>query len=560
LLTSTNLKCWGFGYFGQLGRGATTDIGDDPSEMGDALPLLDFDGVTPTVTNTPTATNTPSITNTPSKTYTRSKTPTRSKTKTKTRTPTKSKTPTRTPVGYVSRVSTLDSGAYHTCAILASSVVKCWGANDSGQLGLGDTAIRGDASGDMGNALPVVNLGTDVIPLSIYAGLTHTCVVTTAHRVKCWGSNTYGELGLGDITNRGGLTSQMGDNLPYVDLGPYRTATALALGNEYTCALLDNATVTCWGSNQYGQLGIGSTDTIGDISTEMGEALLPVDIGTDRRVVSIVSQMAGMCALLDDATIKCWGNNMNGTLGIGTTTNRGNGVGLMGDNLPAVAFSSSLTPVELAGAIGATCARFEDATVRCWGLNAMGLLGTGDTANRGDDAGEVAALTAIDLGSGHSAKHIFGSNGMNFCALLDDDSLKCWGNNADANLGIGMGATDTDWGNATGEMGDHLPTVDLGNGVSVRTLSNGFGFRCAIMKVSTAVKCWGMNYLGQLGLETTYAAWGEYPDATMGDFLPYVRLGSIIPSTVTPTPTKTKTPTKTLSPSRTKSPTRTPTP
>jgi alpha-tubulin suppressor-like RCC1 family protein len=115
-------------------------------------------------------------------------------------------------------------------------------------------------------------------------------------------------------------------------------------------------------------------------------------------------------------------------------------------------------------------------------------------------------------------------------------------------------------------MGDFLPTVDLGTGVTVTSVSTGAAFRCAILKTSTAVKCWGRNTNGQLGLESTYAGWGEYPDATMGDFLPYVRLGSIIPSTSTPTPTKTltpsrtKSPTKTLSPTRTATQTRTPTP
>jgi alpha-tubulin suppressor-like RCC1 family protein len=245
----------------------------------------------------------------------------------------------------------------------------------------------------------------------------------------------------------------------------------------------------------------------------------------------------------------------------------------MGDNLPVVPFSADLTPVELAGGTGATCARFDDGTVRCWGLNLFGELGTGDALDRGDSPGEIAALAAIDLGSGHTAKRIFGENGFSFCALLDDDSLKCWGDNSDANLGIGISTIDTLWGNATGEMGDNLPAIDLGTGVNVSTLSIGEGFRCAIMKSSTAVKCWGKNNYGQLGIESTYAAWGEYPDATMGDFLPYIRLGSIIPSTLTPTKTATqtltltpsltktltKTPTKTLTKTRTKTSTKTPT-
>jgi alpha-tubulin suppressor-like RCC1 family protein len=365
----------------------------------------------------------------------------------------------------------------------------------------------------------------------------------------------------------------MADNLSYVDLGTDRTAVSLSLGELFSCALLDNATVVCWGRNDTGQLGNGSTDNIGDAPGEMGDSLVPVDVGTDHTVVSMVNHQYGICALLDNASIKCWGLNSVGQLGIGDTVNRGDGVGLMGDNLPVVPFSADLTPVELAGGTGATCARFDDGSVRCWGLNLFGALGTGDALDRGDSPGEIAALAAIDLGSGHTAKRIFGENGFTFCALLDDDSLKCWGDNTDANLGIGISITDTLWGNATGEMGDNLPAIDLGTGVYVSTLSIGEGFRCAIMKSSTAVKCWGKNNYGQLGIESTYAAWGEYPDATMGDFLPYIRLGSIIPSTLTPTKTATqtltltpsltktltKTPTKTLTKTRTKTSTKTPT-
>jgi alpha-tubulin suppressor-like RCC1 family protein len=614
LLTSTNLKCWGGGFLGQLGRGSTLNYGSNSADMGDALPLVDFDGVTPTVTSSPAVTSTPAIatpppitsspiatsspaitstpiatntpvdtdtptptdtatpthtpsatsspiaTSSPTKTLTRSRTPTRSKTKTKTRTPTKSKTPTRTPVGYVSRVVAVASGHSHSCAILASSVVKCWGRNDYGQLGLGDTSDRGDGSGEMANALPAVDMGTGVLASKMYAGSSHSCVLTTTNRVKCWGNNSEGQLGLGDSDHRGDGSSEMGDTLPYVDLGTGRTATALALGEGSTCALLDNATLVCWGFNMFGQLGIGSADTIGDLASEMGNALVPVDVGTGRTVKSISARALGYCALLDDDSIKCWGNNWDGQLGVGDTDHRGDETGEMGDNLTRVPFSTTLTPVELASVAYATCARFDDGTVRCWGSNVYGQLGTGDALNRGDSTGEVAALTAIDLGSGHTAKSIHGGLSYSFCAILDDDSLKCWGNNADANLGIGVGATDTNWGNATGEMGDTLPAIDLGTNVTIGAVSIGNAFRCAIVKPSTALKCWGANAYGQLGLGTTEASWGEYPDASMGDFLPYVRLGSIIPSTSTPTPTKSKTPTKTLSPSRTKSPTKTFTP
>ncbi len=582
LLTSTNVKCFGHTNNGKLGDGSGINWGNG-GFTGETIPIVDLDGIvatptstytatetntatitstvtetgTPTNTSTDTATPTATVYSTVTRTLTRSKTPTRSKTKTKTRTPTKSKTPTRTPVGYVSRVQLIASGAVHTCALLASSVVKCWGLNDNGQLGAGNTATRGDAVGEMANALPSVDLGTGVIAKKIYAGSSHTCVLTTTNQVKCWGQNDAGQLGIGDADNRGDAFGEMGDALPFVNLGSGMTATELTIGSRITCALLTTGSVVCWGTNDNGQLGIGSTDTIGDNSGEMGDALVAVDLGTGRTALSVVASAYSVCAILDNATIKCWGENNAGQLGLGDTASRGDNSSEMGDYLLALPFAADLTPVELATSSYNVCARFDNGTIRCWGRGDNADLGNGDSSIQGNDTGELAALTAIDLGSGHTAKRVFGSAYSGFCVILDDDALKCWGSNSDANLGIGISSGDTKWGNAAGEMGDSLPTIDLGTGVTVTTLSAGSLFRCAILKYSTAVKCWGLNDAGQLGHESTYAAWGEYPDATMGDYLPILRLGAIVPSTVTPTPTKTKTYTRTLSPSRTKSPTKT---
>jgi alpha-tubulin suppressor-like RCC1 family protein len=416
---------------------------------------------------------------------------------------------------------------------------------------------RGDNTGEMANALVRVDLGTGVLVKKMYAGTAHTCVLTTTNQVKCWGANGSGQLGLGDTNNRGDTSGEMGSALPFVELGTASTVTDLSLGDGFSCALYDSRAMTCWGTNGWGQLGIGTGSTVGAAADQMGAALVPVDLGTGRTAVSIAARANGVCAILDDASIKCWGDNRAGQIGLGDTTTRGNNVGEMGDILLALPFAAYLTPIELATGAYTTCARFDDGTVRCWGRNDYADLGTGDSGNRGDDAGEVAALLPINFGSGHTVKRIFGGKYSEFCALLDDDTLKCWGNNANANLGIGFGTGDSKWGNAADEMGDNLPIVNLGSGVTVSAVSGGSTFRCAILQYSTSIKCWGANDVGQLGLESTYAAWGEYPDASMGNFLPYVRLGSIIPSTVTPTPTKTKTPTKTLSPSRTKSPTKT---
>jgi alpha-tubulin suppressor-like RCC1 family protein len=214
LLVSTNIKCFGHANNGKLGDGSGIRWGSDISTLGDAIPIVDLEDAVSTPTASPTESDTPTatasltatasstVTKTPSKTYTRSKTPTRTKTKTKTRTPTKSKTPKLTPVGYVSRVQLIASGVRHSCALLANTTVKCWGYNASGELGIGDTTTRGDTVGEMGNGLATVNLGTGVYVKKMYAGGSHTCVLTTTNQIKCWGNNVYGQLGLGDNISR----------------------------------------------------------------------------------------------------------------------------------------------------------------------------------------------------------------------------------------------------------------------------------------------------------------------------------------------------------------------
>ena len=91
--------------------------------------------------------------------------------------------------------------------------------------------------------------------------------------IKCWGYNASGQLGLGDANNRGVGSNEMGDNLPSIDLGSGKTARAISAGDSHTCAVLDNASLKCWGKNDSGQLGLGNTSTLGDASGEMGDNL-----------------------------------------------------------------------------------------------------------------------------------------------------------------------------------------------------------------------------------------------------------------------------------------------
>ena len=227
-------------------------------------------------------------------------------------------------------------GYEYTCASISGETVKCWGRNDSGQLGLGDIAPRGDEPGEMGDALPAVDLGTGRTATAITAGYRHTCALLDDGSVKCWGWNG-GWLGLEDNLDRGDGPGEMGDALPAVDLGAGRTATAISAGERHTCALLDDGSVKCWGGNTYGQLAHDGVNNIGDNAGEMGDDLPPIDLGTGRTATAVTTGAHHTCASLDDGATKCWGINVNGTLGQGDTVNRGSHAYDRGDDLDPIA-------------------------------------------------------------------------------------------------------------------------------------------------------------------------------------------------------------------------------
>src|SRR3569832_1834009 len=113
------------------------------------------------------------------------------------------------------------------------------GVNNVGQLGLGDTATRGDEPGEMGDALPAVQLGLGRTAIAIAAGYSSTCALLDNGLIKCWGWNNFGQLGLRDTSMRGSAPNQMGDLLASVDLGVGRVAVDVAAGGSYSCSLLD---------------------------------------------------------------------------------------------------------------------------------------------------------------------------------------------------------------------------------------------------------------------------------------------------------------------------------
>jgi len=412
------------------------------------------------------------------------------------------------------------TGGHHTCAILDGGSVKCWGLNANGELGYGDTTSRGDNASEMGDNLTTVDLGTGRTALALTSGRDHTCALLDNHTVKCWGLNEIGELGYGDTVNRGDDASEMGDNLPTVDLGTGRTAKAINAGMWHTCAILDNDTVKCWGKNDHGELGLGDASHRGDNASEMGDNLSTVDLGSGRTAKALSSAGVHTCVLLDNDSIKCWGYSGNGDLGLGDTNNRGDNASEMGDSLPAVDLGIGRTAKAVSSGGGGTCAILDNDTVKCWGYSAIGQLGYGDTNNRGDAGGEMGDnLPAVDLGTGRTASAIWYGD-LHVCALLDNGSVKCWGWNSAGQLGLG----DTDnRGDGLAEMGDNLGNVPLGTGRTALAVTAGYDHSCALLDNDT-VKCWGNNADGELGYGD--ASWRGDGAGEMGDNLPAVDLGT----------------------------------
>lgn len=159
--------------------------------------------------------------------------------------------------------------------------------------------------------------------------------------MKCWGGANHGQLGQGNTTSLGNLPQQMGNNLPIVNMGANRSAPEISAGAEHTCARLDDGRTKCWGNNASGQLGIGDANDRGDGLNEMGDLLPAVNLGTDTsgvplHAMELVTGYAHNCARLDNNAIKCWGANSSGQLGAGDTVARGSLASEMGNALPAV--------------------------------------------------------------------------------------------------------------------------------------------------------------------------------------------------------------------------------
>jgi len=446
----------------------------------------------------------------------------------------------------------ITTGYAHSCAILNDGSIKCWGYNANGELGLGNTVSRGRSDGDMGVNLPVVNVGTHsngtrYTAKSLSAGNSHTCAILDDESVKCWGLNTYGQLGLGDAQNRGDAVNEMGNNLPKIDLGLGKTAKAISAGTDHTCAILNDDTLKCWGYNVDGQLGYGNDTTL------LAPSGATVQFAVGRSVRQVSAGIAHTCVILDDNTVHCWGNNGDGQLGMEHADS------LDAPTVNAINLGTGRTAVQISSRGNHSCVVLDDGNAKCWGDNFKGQLGQNDEKSGMATIGKYTNqmgdyLTPIELGAGRTAAVIGTSNlaeygGQRFghtCLILDDASVKCWGTNTFFQLGTGIINT-TSIGDAVGEMGT-LAAIQLGSGLTVANVSLGAAHTCAVLGGYT-IKCWGWGALGQLGNES----WINRGSCCMGDLLPAANVNDplaqtatavvllLTPRTATPTATATRT-------------------
>lgn len=418
-----------------------------------------------------------------------------------------------------SQVVEISAGSEHTCARRGDGTVKCWGNGLGGRLGLGDILWHGSGPNEMGDALATVDLGDGRVARQVSAGHDHTCVLLDDWSVKCWGSNGEGQLGQGDTATRGDEPGEMGNYLPAVDLGAYRTARSVSTGHRDTCVVLDNGGVKCWGQDELGKLGLGNSGSLGDAPNEMGDYLPIVDLGRDEYAVRVEATYQHTCALLESGFIKCWGYQNAGRLGMVGNDATGDDLAEMGEELPVVELGNERLSASIGLGYLHSCAVLGDnGGLKCWGYGQGGRLGLGDEVSRGESAEQMGdALHEIALGH-DAAVRVVAPGDEHTCALLTNGAVKCWGG---ASLGR-LGSGDTyNRGDERGEMGDDLARVDLGTERVARALASGQRHSCALLD-DGSVKCWGEGEMGRLGLGNENDQ-GDEP-GEMGDALPAVFL------------------------------------
>ena len=339
--------------------------------------------------------------------------------------------------GVLSLVGESSEGGY--CAVLLSGGVDCWGTNTSGALGNGSTTLtQADVPVAVTGVSDATNGGTN-------NAFTY-CMLLGSESVRCWGDNTYGQLGDG--------SRAASSNVPVGVLGVFKPVGLASDGTSF-CAQLKSGGAQCWGSNADGALGNGST---------AASSSVPVAVQGLNYIQKLFAGAAGYCAVIDGGGVKCWGSNADGSLGDGKAS------------------KYSAVPVAVKGlsgvsSIDGSCAVLHNGRVKCWGTGVDGELGNGTTGQPSDVAVPVSGLTGVSELAG------------NYCALLENGGVECWGSNR----------SDGALGNGSKEAFSDVAVPVKGIAAATGLVYDAAGGYCALLGTSGRVECWGDNHDGELG-------------------------------------------------------------
>ena len=359
------------------------------------------------------------------------------------------------PVGALGAVDRVAAGDAHTCAISDDGDVWCWGDNGFGQLG--NSGFPGTDS-----SVPVrtSGFGGSRRATQIVAGANHTCVLTNDGTVWCWGSG-----GFNQIAN-GGTSASDPTQVPF---GAGITASRLFAGGSTTCALTSDANLTCWGRNNKGQVGNGTTQASGGATpaavTGIPSSFTVADVEVGDLHVCAVATGGG--------SVRCWGNDAKGQLGTVSDASLDKSTPTQTDSVGGTARSVS------AGA-QFTCVTLADNTASCWGNNASGQLGRGSVTPTTTSAPGATSVT------GSINKVVTGTD--HACALMTAGTVSCWGRNQYGQVGNGTSGSNV-----------LAPAAVSGLAGTVLDLAVGANHACAVIATG-AVQCWGANTIGQLGV------------------------------------------------------------
>jgi len=323
-------------------------------------------------------------------------------------------------------VTSIAVGNNFTCALVSDGTVACWGIGSSGQLG-DNTATQRNVPVAVVDYNNVLYSGGKTV-LSISAGYYHVCALASDYRAYCWGMGSNGQIGDNTTNQRNAPVAVVDYNNVLYSGG--KTIKQLMAGGVHTCAIATDNLMYCWGRNLNGQLGDGSTNN-------RNAPVAVVDANNvlysgGKTIVSMASSNQYTCAVATDGRAYCWGLNSNYQLGDGTNTTRTNPVAVVDSN--NVLWGGGKTVTQLTGGDIHVCATASDGRAYCWGDNAMGRLGDNTTTARPNPVAVVDANNVLWGAAGNTVLSVRGGY-QHTCALASNYKAYCWGNNSYGQVG-----------------------------------------------------------------------------------------------------------------------------